>query len=144
MRAIAPKADLRPFHSSARSASSCGDADGAHAVLVRDRDDPRHVGLEPVRQPDHLDQQRRRRVDRQPGVDVCLDRDCRHSWSIISTAAGTMPAAMMPLTVAAPSSTVSKSISIVRTAGGFWVSLTQTAVAMPSMPSLPTNAPRRS
>ena len=50
----------------------------------------------------------------------------------------------MPLTVAAPSSTVSKSISNVRTAGGFWVSLTHTAVAMPSIPSLPTNAPRRS
>ncbi len=69
---------------------------------------------------------------------------CRHSWSIISSAAGTMPAAMMPLTVAAPSSTLSKSSSIVRTAGGFWVSRTQIAVAMPHIPSLPTNAPRRS
>ena len=55
-----------------------------------------------------------------------------------------MPAAMIALTVCAPASTVAKSISIVRTAGGFWVSRTQTLVAMPHMPSLPTNAPRRS
>ena len=68
----------------------------------------------------------------------------RQSRSIISTAAGTMPAAMMPLTVAAPSSTEAKSISIVSTAGGFWVSRTQISVAMPSIPSPPTKAPRRS
>ena len=68
----------------------------------------------------------------------------RHSLSIISTAAGTMPAAMIPLTVAAPSSTVAKSNSIVVTAGAFWVSRTHTSVAIPSMPSLPTNTPRRS
>ena len=67
-----------------------------------------------------------------------------HSWSIISNAAGTMPAAMIALTVCAPSSTVAKSNSIVRTAGGFWVSRTQTLVVMPNIPSLPTNAPRRS
>ena len=41
----------------------------------------------------------------------------RHNWSIISTAAGTMPAAMMSLTVPAPSSTVVKSISSVCTVG---------------------------
>ncbi len=67
-----------------------------------------------------------------------------HSWSIISRAAGTMPAAMIALTVWAPASTVAKSINIVRTDGGFWVRRTQTLVAMPHMPSLPTNAPRRS
>ena len=39
--------------------------------------------------------------------------------SIISMAAGTMPAAMMADTVAAPSSTDAKSSSRVRTAGGF-------------------------
>ena len=50
----------------------------------------------------------------------------------------------MALTVSAPSSTDSKSISIVRTAGGSGVSRTQTLVAMPNIPSLPTNAPRRS
>ena len=64
--------------------------------------------------------------------------------SIISIAAGTMPAAMIALTVAAPSSTRSKSSSSVRTAGGFGVSRTPMRVAMPSMPSPPTNAPRRS
>ena len=51
---------------------------------------------------------------------------------------------MTALTVDAPASTVSKSISIVHTAGGFGVSRTQTLVAMPNMPSLPTNTPRRS
>ncbi len=66
------------------------------------------------------------------------------SWSIISSAAGTMPAAMIALTVCAPSSTVAKSISMVRTAGGFCVSRTHTLVVMPHIPSLPTNAPRRS
>ena len=55
-----------------------------------------------------------------------------------------MPAAMMAPTVCAPASTVSKSNSIVRTPGGFCVSRTQMRVAMPHMPSLPTNAPRRS
>ena len=64
--------------------------------------------------------------------------------SIISMAAGTMPAAMMADTVAAPSSTDAKSSSRVRTAGGFGVSRTAMRVAMPSMPSPPTNAPRRS
>ena len=55
-----------------------------------------------------------------------------------------MPAAMIALTVAAPSSTSSKSSSSVRTAGGFGVRRTAMRVAMPSVPSLPTNAPRRS
>jgi hypothetical protein len=43
---------------------------------------------------------------------------CTHSWSIISSAAGTMPAAMIALTVCAPASTVAKSNSIVRTRAG--------------------------
>ena len=51
---------------------------------------------------------------------------------------------MIALTVAAPSSTSAKSSSIVRTAGGFGVRRTAIAVAMPSVPSPPTNAPRRS
>ena len=41
------------------------------------------------------------------------------SASIISSAAGTIPAAMIPLTVAAASSIAAKSSSSVRTAGGF-------------------------
>ena len=55
-----------------------------------------------------------------------------------------MPPAITALTVAAPSSTVSKSISIVHTAGGSGVRRTHTAVAIPNIPSLPTNTPRRS
>ena len=63
---------------------------------------------------------------------------------IISSAAGTIPAAMTALTQAAASSTAAKSASIVRTAGGSGVSRTAIRVAMPAVPSLPTNAPRRS
>ena len=69
---------------------------------------------------------------------------CRHSWSIISIAAGTIPAAITALTVDAPASTESKSISIVHMAGGSGVSFTHTLVVTPSIPSLPTNVPRRS
>ena len=66
-------------------------------------------------------------------------------WSIISRAAGTMPAAMMPLTVAAAASTVGKSSSsVAHRRAGSGVSRTAMRVAMPSVPSLPTNAPRRS
>ena len=73
IRAIAPNADLRPFHSSARSASSGRDADRPHAVVAGDRGDQLGVGLDAVGQPDDLDQQGGGGVDRQPGVDVGLD-----------------------------------------------------------------------
>ena len=66
------------------------------------------------------------------------------SASIISSAAGTMPAAMMPLTVAPASSIDVKSSSSVRTTGGSGVSRTAMRVAMPMVPSLPTKHPRRS
>ena len=65
-------------------------------------------------------------------------------WSIISTAAGTTPPAMMPVTVAAQSFTEVKSSSIVRTAAGSGVRRTHTATTIPSVPSLPTTTPRRS
>ncbi len=68
----------------------------------------------------------------------------RHNWSIISIAAGTIPAAITALTVDAPASTDEKSISIVQIAGGSGVSRTHTPVVTPSIPSLPTNTPRRS
>ncbi len=64
--------------------------------------------------------------------------------SIISSAAGTMPAAMMAPTAVAAFSTSSNDSSSVATAGGLGVIRTATRVAMPSRPSLPTNAPRRS
>ena len=48
-------------------------------------------------------------------------------WSIISTAAGTTPRAMISETVAAQSPTSMKSSSIVRTAGGSGVSRTHDA-----------------
>jgi hypothetical protein len=65
-------------------------------------------------------------------------------WSIISSAAGTSPAAMIPLTVSAADATDVKSSSRVATTGASGVSRTAMRVAMPSVPSLPTNAPRRS
>ncbi len=43
-------------------------------MATGDLGDARHVGFDAVRQPDDLDEQRRRRVDREPGVDVRLDR----------------------------------------------------------------------
>ena len=62
------------------------------------------------------------------------------SASIISSAAGTMPAAMIPLTVAAASSIDVKSSSSVRTTGGSRVSRTAMRVAMPIVPSEPDEA----
>jgi hypothetical protein len=64
--------------------------------------------------------------------------------SIISSAAGTIPAAMMPLTAAPASSMAVKSSSSVRTSGGFGVSRTAIRDATPIVPSLPTKQPRRS
>ena len=105
MRAMAPNADLRPFHSSARSASSAATRTVAGAVGQRDRRRP------PPRPP------RRRRAARRPRRAARRRRRSGSrrgrsprppaviSASIISSAAGTMPAAMMPLTVAAASST---------------------------------------
>ena len=66
------------------------------------------------------------------------------AWSITSMAAGTMPSAMIALTVVAASRTEANDRSRVRTSGGFLVSFTATLVAMPRVPSLPMNAPRRS
>jgi hypothetical protein len=59
-------------------------------------------------------------------------------------AAGTTPVAMTSATVAAASPIVSKSSSMVRTAGASGVSRTQIAVTTPSVPSEPTTMPRRS
>jgi len=58
--------------------------------------------------------------------------------------AGTTPAAMIPLTVAAAWCSVGKSRSMVRTAGGLRVRRTQIWVTTPTVPSLPTTSPRRS
>ncbi len=64
--------------------------------------------------------------------------------SIISIAAGTMPAAMIA-DVAAPAWSVdSKPTRIVRTSSGSRTSFSVTAVAMPRVPSEPTTVPSRS
>ena len=66
------------------------------------------------------------------------------SASIISIAAGTMPAPMMSETARPPGSRESYATSTRCTASGTGVSLTTILVTMPSVPSEPVNAPSRS
>ena len=66
------------------------------------------------------------------------------AWSIISSAAGTIPAAMMADTARAAASIDGKEASSVRTAAGSGVHRTVTVVATPKHPSLPTKHPSRS
>ena len=66
------------------------------------------------------------------------------SASIISIAAGTIPAAMMSVTARPPASSESYAASTRWTASGAGVSLTMILVTMPSVPSEPVNAPSRS
>ena len=67
-----------------------------------------------------------------------------HAWSIISRAAGTIPAAMIALTASLALRTVGKSASSVRIAAGSGSSLSVIWSAMPNIPSLPTKSPARS
>jgi hypothetical protein len=64
--------------------------------------------------------------------------------SIISTAAGTIPAATMSETTSPAALTDGKSASSVRTDSGVRSSRTVILVVIPSVPSEPTNTPRRS
>jgi hypothetical protein len=64
--------------------------------------------------------------------------------SIISIAAGTIPAAITADTAPAASSMAVKSARSVRISGGSGMSRTAMRVAMPMVPSLPTKTPRRS
>ncbi len=66
------------------------------------------------------------------------------SASIISIAAGTMPAPMIAETACPPCSMLSNAASTVVTASGARQSRTVILVAMPSVPSEPMNAPSRS
>ena len=74
MRAIAPNADLRPFHSSARSASSAATrtlvAPFARAMSATSVDVLGDAGVEAV----DLDEQHGLRVARVSGADEVLDR----------------------------------------------------------------------
>ena len=74
MRAMAPKAFLRAFHSSARSASSLAIRTVPAPCGHADLHDPFDVGFEAVRQAGDLDEQDGGGVDRQPGMEVLLDR----------------------------------------------------------------------
>ena len=121
-----------------------GDAHRAGTVGHADLDDALHVGFDTVGQTVDLDEQDRRGVDREPGVDVLLDRaraqlvhhlerrrhdaggdDRAHGLRAVLDAGEVDAAACAP-------------------PAGSGVRRTQTLVAMPHMPSLPTNAPRRS
>ena len=64
--------------------------------------------------------------------------------SIISMAAGTIPAPMILETASPAWSVPSKAASRVRTASGLRSSRRVTVVAMPRVPSDPTKAPSRS
>ena len=64
--------------------------------------------------------------------------------SIISKALGIMPLEIIELTAIAPACTELKPTTIVETCGGFCRRRTSMAVAIPNIPSLPMNAPRRS
>src|SRR2546422_5341561 len=64
--------------------------------------------------------------------------------SLLSMAAGTMPVAMTDETASLAARTVEKSASSVRTLGGIGSSRTVISVAIPNIPSLPTNSPTRS
>ncbi len=64
--------------------------------------------------------------------------------SIISTAAGTIPAATMSETTSPAAAIDGKSASSVRTLSGVRSSRTVIDVVMPSVPSEPRNTPRRS
>ena len=64
--------------------------------------------------------------------------------SIISSAAGMTPSAMMACTTADASATDVKSSSMVRTSGGRGVRRSSTRVTTPTVPSAPTTTPRRS
>ena len=64
--------------------------------------------------------------------------------SIISIAAGRIPAAIVPDTAAPASSVCAKPASSVRTASGARSTRSVSLVAIPSVPSEPTNPPSRS
>ncbi len=66
------------------------------------------------------------------------------SRSIISMAAGRMPAAMMPDTAAPASSVEGKVAKKVRVTSGLRSRRSVASVTIPSIPSLPTTAARRS
>jgi hypothetical protein len=66
------------------------------------------------------------------------------SRSIISMAAGRIPAAMIRETASPPSSVEGKVAKKVRVASGLRSSRSVTSVTMPSIPSLPTSAASRS
>ena len=73
IRAIAPNADLRPFHNSARSASSRRPAPSGPRGARRSRRSRAASPSTPCGEPVELDEQRRRGVDGEAGVDVVLD-----------------------------------------------------------------------
>ena len=74
MRAIAPNADLRPFHSSARSASSAATRTLTRAVAARDLAHGLDLRGDAAVEAVDLDEQHRLRVARVAGADEVLDR----------------------------------------------------------------------
>ena len=144
MRATAPNADLRPFHHPARSASSAATstvvAPWARPISLDQVAARRHRGRQAV----DLGQEHGRRLGREARVHEVLDRAgdaLVHHLQRGGHEPGGDDARSPP---AAASRTDGNPSSSVATAGGSGVSRTAIRVAMPSVPSLPTNAPRRS
>ncbi|CAB5026513.1 unannotated protein [freshwater metagenome] len=134
---------MRPFHKSARSASSWATRI-VRAPCVRPISEIRSVSsLTAWGKPETSIKSAAAASVGKPAW-IYASTASRHSWSIISKAAGTIPAAMIALTVSAPACTDVKSINMVFTAEKFCIRRTQILVVIPNMPSLPMNAPRRS
>ena len=143
MRATAPKALLRAFQNSARSASS---------RATRTRPAPCSA---PTRSTTAVWEATSAGVPSTSTSSIAAASTGRSAWtnastatvisrSIISIAAGITPAAMIAPTASPAALTVGKSSSMVRTSGGLRISRTVTSVTTPSVPSPPTTKPRRS
>ena len=139
---MAANAHLRPFHMSCRSASSRGmrisRAPEARAISTARRETCSASAAGPSAS------MRREAPTSGQSTPVAATAARMASRSIISMAAGRMPAAMMPETAAPASSVEGKVAKKVRVASGLRRSRKVTSVTMPSMPSLPTSTASRS
>src|SRR2546421_286038 len=117
MRAIAPNADLRPFQRSARSASSAATRTVRASCSVPTRRTTSTWAATPAGSPSSST---RRTAAASRGYPAPTKSSTARviSASIISSAAGTMPAAMMPLTGGAAASVDVEAGGSVRAAGG--------------------------
>ena len=120
-----------------------GDADVVGAAALADRHDLVEARLALVLGAVELDQQARRRGRTSPAWAICSDASIARA-SIISIAPGTTPPWTISDTASPAAWVESKNATSVLTVSGDGTTRSQTLVATPSVPSLPTNAPSRS